>query len=150
MGEWTGRRCRFCDRGSEPDYTLTDPGTIVEGEIAEISVMVEDLPAVASFTDNALTDWNEDKTNVRVNWDVVPQEGYEQQLSLTIASGDLPDYTGSGLNRSTITVYGQDGVFIPVNDLIDNHSHWLKNLMNESDGLRRARVPVRPLRGRSD
>lgn len=76
-------------------------------------------------------DWNqmqffkalEAATNVHVDFSCYPQVSYNDQKNLMLASGEYPDaFIGYGtLNMSDINQYGPMGIFIPVEDLIDQY-----------------------------
>lgn len=104
------------------EYPLTE-------EPVTLSVMVIGDSRVEDMETNAFTAWFEDLTNVHVNWQVVPGEGATEALSLTLASGDLPDVIlGFNLSMSTLSVYGSQGLFIPLNDLIEEsgvNTQWV-------------------------
>lgn len=101
---------------------------------------------VTKGAQNSDIDWNEslwlwdtyeEMTNVKMNWNQIANESGAEQRNLAIVSGDLPDifYT-AGFQGSEIYRYGQQGVIMPLNDLIENHAPNLMALFEKYPGLR--------------
>ena len=67
----------------------------------------------------------EEKTNVHLEIEAVPQASYPEKKNLKLASGDLPDaFVGlAAVTPSDIVQYGSQGVFIPLEDLIEEILH---------------------------
>jgi putative aldouronate transport system substrate-binding protein len=85
-------------------------------------------------------DWNDvliwntykDMTNINVKWEMVPTEGLEEKRNLALASGNLPDaFHTAGIPSLDLLKYGEQGVFIKLNDLIEEHAPNLKKLFEE-------------------
>jgi putative aldouronate transport system substrate-binding protein len=111
-------------------YPLTE-------EKATLTVMVLTDPRVEDMNTNAFTLWFEELTNVHVEWLVVPAEGANEALSLTLASGDLPDVILSfNTTLSTVSIYGSQGLIIPLNDLIAEHGINTNAMFDAVPGLR--------------
>ncbi|MBM7585953.1 putative aldouronate transport system substrate-binding protein [Bacillus pakistanensis] len=78
--------------------------------------------------------WNkyEEMTNIDVNWETVQIQSLEEKRNLMLASGDYPDMIfAAAFSRSDIAKYGKQGVFLPLNDLIDEYAPNLKKLMEK-------------------
>lgn len=95
-----------------------------------------------------ISDWNadhrfwtkyEDMTNVHIDWNQVANEGIEEQRNLTLVSGDLPDvFYSAGFPTTDVFRYGQQGVFMPLNDLLEEHAPNLTALMEKYPEVRQA------------
>lgn len=59
-----------------------------------------------------------------------------QSFNLMIASKELPDLVGG--KRQDIIKYGQEGAFIPLNDLIDEYAPDIKKLLDENPDVKAA------------
>ena len=66
----------------------------------------------------------EEKTNVHINWETVPESQYNERKNLILASGDLPDafFGQSSLVKNDLVIYGPQGLFVPMEDLIDKYA----------------------------
>lgn len=85
-------------------------------------------------------DWNnvmifneyEKQTNMNITWKMVPHTGLAEQRNLALGSGNLPDaFHSASMPVADIMKYGEQGVFIPLNDLIDEYAPNLKALMEK-------------------
>ena len=90
---------------------------------ATLRIAIPANPSVEDFNTNAFTAWYEEKTNVHVEWIILPAESSEglAKLNLMLSSGDYPDVIMGfgGISPAQMQVYGQQGIFLPLNDLID-------------------------------
>jgi len=112
------------------EITLTEPGTfpIVE-EPVEMTILVRGDARVEDFATNAFTKWYEEKTNVKIYWEVAPEGSIEETLNLRLASGDFPDVImNMGVTRAQEMIYGEQGVFLALNDLIDSQGYYMKDM----------------------
>ncbi|KAB8127493.1 extracellular solute-binding protein [Gracilibacillus oryzae] len=101
------------------------------------------------FADRAAStneDWNdvmifneyEEMTNIDVEWEMVPTDALEEKRNLALASGTLPDvFHSADLSNLDLLKYGQQGVFIELNDLIDQYAPNLKKLMEENPDIKK-------------
>lgn len=110
---------------SEPEIQL--PLTEVKQTLRILQVQ---NPAVENYETNTFTQWLEEQTNVHIEWETAPTDESEAVLNLRLASGDYPDIL-MDFNPvpSVIELYGGQGNFIPLNDLIEQHApitqaHW--------------------------
>ena len=92
-------------------------------------------------------DWNdvlifneyEDKTNVNIDWEMVSSESYVEKRNLALGGGSLPDvFYNSYFSMPDLTKYGSQGVFIPLNDLIENYAPNFKKLLEENPTIEKA------------
>ncbi|PAV31155.1 ABC transporter substrate-binding protein [Virgibacillus profundi] len=105
-----------------------------------------DFFAGTSATTNA-SDWNDiliwntykEMSNVDVNWNTVTPDALEEKRNLALASGDLPDvFYAAQLPVTDVYKYGEQGVFIPLNDLIEEHAPNLQKLLEEYPDIKKA------------
>src|SRR5699024_2897920 len=84
--------------------------------------------------------WNEYEkmTNIDVNWEMVPHEGLAERRNLSL-SGDLPDaYHSAVIPATDLYKYGNQGTFIRLNDLIDEHAPNFKKILEENPEIEKA------------
>src|SRR5699024_6906524 len=105
----------------EPIVTEAGEFPIVEEEVT-LDVLTVSNSLVENFETNEFTKWYEEKTGVKVNWEVVPEEGVEEQLNLILTSGDYPDVImDMPVTTSQMRIYGEKGVFLSLNNLIEDY-----------------------------
>ena len=134
--------------GSSADegYTLNTLGEfpLVLNGRAEFSIL---LPWVRPDThpDNnwGLNTYSE-MTGVDIIWQVVPADGWQEKRSVTIASGNLPDYIaatsnfgGAQFTDTEILQYGTQGLFVDIMELLPENSIYLKQILNDNPEWKR-------------
>ena len=119
--------------GSTEEAKVNAPGTFpITNEKTELSMTIVQDNYVTDYENNGFLNWYEDKTNVHMNLEVLPQAGAEEKLSTKLAGMDLPDILCvTKLKNETLVAYGSQGVFMPLNDLIDQYAPHIKAVMEE-------------------
>src|SRR5699024_2739848 len=111
---------------------------IVDDEIT-IDMFTAKAEINSSIDWNDLPAWNkyEEMTNMNIDWvDQVTMESLEEKRNLTLGAGSLPDaFFAANLSNSDLFKYGEQGVFLPLNDLIDDYAPNLKALMEEEPNI---------------
>ncbi|OAK73814.1 ABC transporter substrate-binding protein [Lederbergia galactosidilytica] len=117
----------------EEDIELTKPGTFpITKEKVTLKVLVPAHPLVEDYKTNVFTKWYEEKTNVHIEWEVIPTQNAEEKLNLILSSDDLPDVImNSPVTLSQLMIYGSQGMFLPLNDLIDDTGTDVKKFLDE-------------------
>jgi putative aldouronate transport system substrate-binding protein len=123
--------------GAQVDPTATEPQQTfpLVSEPTTLRVLVPSNPTVQDFATNEFTAWFEEWTGVTVEWEVVPAATPAERdasLNLRLASGDYPDVLLNFYPTPTVTqIYGQQGVFQNLNDLIAEHGVFTKRAFEE-------------------
>ncbi len=116
-----------------PDYIPVHPGDIVmpiteplTAEKVSFRVLSIQNLEISDYDNNRFTEWLEEKTNVHVEWQLVPEEEAEGRLNLILASGDIPEIIFGIVSPSQQALYGAQGLFLPLNDLIEQNAPRLQ------------------------
>lgn len=113
----------------EPDTEILQP---IDGPLTEETVSFRllniDFGYVTDFEDNRFTEWLEEKTNVNVDWELVPSEEAESRVNLMLSSGDIPEIIFSIVTPTQAQFYGSQGLLLPLNDLIAEHAPRLQKV----------------------
>ena len=99
-----------------------------------LQVLVPSNADVGSFEyeDNDFTRWYEDRTNVHVEWQVIPADEAESGLNVRLVGGDYAEVLMSfNLTPAIQQLYGGLGIFIPLNDYIDQHAVEFKRVVEQ-------------------
>ncbi|MBO2944884.1 extracellular solute-binding protein [Paenibacillus sp. F411] len=105
---------------------------------ATLNVMIQQDSAVLDYINNEFTKFLEEKTNVQINWTLVPHTDWNTRLNLLFASGsDLPDIIMGGVNNDLVSKYGPQGVFQPLNELINKHSVEFVQVIDKVEGAKK-------------
>ncbi|MBP1933298.1 ABC transporter substrate-binding protein [Ammoniphilus resinae] len=112
---------------------VTDPGTfpIVKDKVT-LRVMVGALPFIENYETNEFTKWYEEKTNVHIEWEIVPLKSIQEKLNIALNSGDYPDIImNMEVSPTQMMIYGNQGVFLPLNDLIEKYGVETKKMFEQ-------------------
>lgn len=64
---------------------------------------------------------------MHIEWEVVPEQSMQEKLNLVLASEDYPDVImGLNISPSQQMIYGSQGAFLPLNDLIEKQGQQTK------------------------
>jgi putative aldouronate transport system substrate-binding protein len=104
-----------------------------------LSVLVAGNAFVGDFENNEFTRWYEERTNVHIEWTVLPVEDVQTTLNVRLASGDYPDVLlHTNPSPSVQQVYGTQGTFVPLNELIEQHGVFTRHVFTEYPVAREA------------
>ncbi|MDR6550142.1 ABC transporter substrate-binding protein [Paenibacillus qinlingensis] len=115
------------------DDQVTPAGEFpITKEKTTLKVMVKGSSIVENFATNEFTKWLEEKTNIHIDWEVAPEKTFAEKLNVSLASGDYPDVL-LNMNVSPVqqSIYGKDGVFIPLNPYIDKYGVEMKKMFSQ-------------------
>ncbi|TVY11058.1 extracellular solute-binding protein [Paenibacillus cremeus] len=113
---------------------VTPGGTFpIVKEPITIKVMVKANALVEDFATNWFTKTLEAKTNIKVDWEIVPENAAQEKLNLVLSSGDYPDVImGFGVSPAQQLIYGDQGVFLALNNYIDKYGVETKKMFQEN------------------
>ncbi len=78
------------------------------------------------------------KTNIDVDFQLVNFENLSEKFNLALSSGTYPDaFHTARISTSDLTKYGSQGIFIPLNDLIDRYAPNFKKLMEQYPAIKK-------------
>ena len=133
---------------SEEELTTVsaEEGFPLEEQVT-ISAFIVQLPGVVELPECTVLQDLEEKTNIKLDLTIVPQDGAKEKLNLLLAGGDYPELIiGTDLLTSQdLEKYGaEEQILMPLNDLIEQygtnikkqwetHPEW-EEQMKSSDG----------------
>ena len=113
---------------------VTAPGEYpIAKEPVELTVFVTARPNVDDFVNNTATKYLEEKLGIKLKFVVAPDEEARQKLNLLFSTGDYPDVIlGTWkLSRTEVDYYSAQGLFIPLDDLIEEYGVNTKKVFEE-------------------
>jgi putative aldouronate transport system substrate-binding protein len=121
-------------RTTTTDVLLVNPAgeyPIVNERIT-MTAFIGPMPGVDDYQDNAFTHYLEERTNISLDIDA-PQTDASQRRNILLASGDYPELLISygGLSSAQQYLYGSQGVFLALNDYIDEYGVNTRRLFDE-------------------
>lgn len=106
----------------------------IVNEPETLKILIRAANGVSDYEDNAYTQWLEEQTGLQLDFDVAPNNDQEakQKLNLVLASGELPDVIiGFGVSLADQQVLADQGMIIPVDDLIAEYGDEFAKVMEE-------------------
>lgn len=133
-----------CGSKEEPGADPASAATVnptgvfpITNEKTTIKVLMKGSNAVENFATNEFTKWLEEKTNIHIEWEVAPNKTADEKLNITLASGDYPEVImGFAVKPVQQALYGKDGVFLPLNDLIEKYGEYTKQMFEAAPTAR--------------
>lgn len=125
---------------------LAAPGTFpVTQEDVTINVFAP-VTSGSEFDWNTcyMTQWYQDKTGVKVNWLVNPQDVFIEKLNLALSGGEALDLVvAAGNATTTITPtmqvkYADQELILPIEEYMDNNTMYMKQRVDSIEGWREA------------
>lgn len=93
------------------------------------------------YTENAAARALEELTNIKFDYIEVPDSDFYVKMQLAFASNDLPDILyGAGYHLKNIRQieYGNQGLLLPLEDLIDEYAPNLTKVLEENPDIRKS------------
>ena len=124
------------DGGSASAAVVNAAGTFpIVDEMVTLTFFARKTQNIEDLRTNEFTKYYEEKTNVHIEWELVPDNAVQEKKKLALASGDYPDVLfGVSVTPEEQLQYGADaGILIPLNDLIDKYGIEFKKMAAEVD-----------------
>lgn len=134
------------DNSEQSDMTSTESGvTEITFPLSEEGITLKFMSATTTsittkFSDMQVFKDYEELTNIHIDFTEIPSESWGEQVQLSLASGDYPDVYAGGvatIDSGLIKEYAEQGVIIPLNDLIDKYTVNIKKYLEENEELRK-------------
>ncbi|WP_139275772.1 extracellular solute-binding protein, partial [Mangrovactinospora gilvigrisea] len=102
-------------------------------------LVMQDSTNVGDWNTNKFTKWYENRTGVKVDWVVISSEDSLTKINAMIAANDIPDVLmpNPGLTPSQVRYYGDQGLFIRLNELIDKYGTQTKGAFRDYPEFRK-------------
>ena len=111
--------------GSTSGVTMSANGEYpIVSEKVTYTVMAPQTNYILDLQTNAYTQWLEEKTNVHIDYETVPEAALTEKVNLSLASSEIPDaYLSCNLDSASQVKYGKEGVFINLAPLIEKYGY---------------------------
>lgn len=120
-----------------PKY-LNETGFPIVSEPITIDMLVGQAANHPDFDDLLVYQEYEKMTGIKVNWTMVPTNVLTEKRNLILTSGDYPEaFHSARFNTQDLMMYGEQGIFIPLNDLIDAYAPNIKQIFADDPDLLR-------------
>lgn len=122
-GEDTTVKSEAAINGAPGDMPITQEKTT-------LTIYAPKTNYIEDLTTNEFTQWYEEQTNIHVDWQIASGD-LAQSKNVMLASGNYPDVMlDCNINRSEQLVYGEQGIFIDLTQLINEQTKWIKETLD--------------------
>ncbi|HHV96588.1 MAG TPA: hypothetical protein GXX37_08990 [Clostridiaceae bacterium] len=138
--------------GTQQDSTTTETTTkeeeipnfnpegfpIVKEPITLTMLAIQPATMIDDWTQHKFFQRAEELTGIRFIFNNVPVDVYNERKQLGWASGDLPDlFFKAVIGVEEEVIYGEEGLLLPLNDLIDKYAPNIQYLFKERPDVKR-------------
>lgn len=110
---------------------------IVENEVT-LHMMGSRNPVQSDWNNMSVLQKYEEMTNIKIEWDTPSGEAYDEKFSLIMGSGDYPEaFFGGNISTGDQMEYGEEGILIPLEDLIEEYAPNFSRLLGDNPDLRK-------------
>ncbi len=111
---------------------VSGEGPIVDEKVT-YTIACQLSPNWGNPADGEFWAWLEEETNVHIEWITYLETEAPEKFKLLMTSGDYPDaFIGAlGGEDNDVITYGNEGIYIPLNDLIDQYCPNFKRRVSE-------------------
>ncbi len=124
------------------DTLASDPDVFpITQEKYEMRVMAMQDPTVEDIETNEFTVEYEDKTNIHINWEMVPSKSASEKLNLVLGTAeDLPDVIlGMDISNEQVMSYGVDqGLLIDLTPYIEKYAPHVQEMLDYNPLIRQS------------
>ena len=118
------------------DANFNAEGYPVVNEPITLRVLIGNSAASpADFNDLEIILQIEEKTNIHIEW-IMAGSGLTEKRSIMLATGDLPDIIMKDVTATELVTYGENGTFIPMQELISKYAPNIVSLFEQTEGLK--------------
>ena len=105
--------------------TMSAPGEYpIVNEKVTYTVMAPQTNYILDLQTNAYTQWLEEKTNVHIEYETVPEAALTEKVNLSLASSEIPDaYLSCNIDSASQVKYGKEGVFVTMAPMIEQYGY---------------------------
>ncbi|MCC2248651.1 extracellular solute-binding protein [Virgibacillus sp. AGTR] len=129
------------ESASATDVEVNEEGFPIVDEKLELSMMAPGT-GVAEWSDMPTLQVYAEMTNMEFEYITPPLNDFQTKLNLAFASGDIADIIyGAGSSNFTPAMevdYGEQGVLVPLEDLIADHAPNLQKLLEERPDVKKS------------
>lgn len=133
--------CKKTETSGQKVSEVTTSGFPIVKDKITLKFMVPRNPEnVKSYADMDVFKKYEEKTNIHIEWEEVSDEAWQEKYKLVLASQNLPDVFapgGNSMDSSIVATYSKQGLFIPLESLIDKVGINTKKFFNERSDLKK-------------
>lgn len=106
----------------------------------ELTIWAVQPSDIADYATNHQSEWYEEFSGVKVHWITTPSQGRFQQFQTSVLSGEWPDIYLFEFDLGDLAVLVDYDVLLPLDDLIEEHTIYIKHALEENPDIHDAIV----------
>ncbi|WP_339220401.1 extracellular solute-binding protein [Paenibacillus sp. FSL H8-0332] len=123
---------------STGEATVNKEGFPIVSEPVTLTLMAPDV-GIQNWENMPVLQQMKEKTGITMEYKNAPKDSFETKKNLVFASGDYPDiFYAAGLTTAEQMNYGEQGILIPLEDLIEEYAPNFKALLAENPDVRKS------------
>ena len=92
------------------------------GETIKLTIFQSGTAVVDDLNNNTFTKLVEDHTGLTLDFIIAPSADATTKRNLLLSSGDYPEIISGGMSRNEMALYAEQGIFIALDDYIDDYA----------------------------
>ena len=134
--------CSNADKGAGDNNTgavaVNKEGFPIVNESVTLTLMAPDV-GIQNWENMKVLQQMQEKTGIKLEYRNAPKDSFETKKNLVLASGDYPDILyAAGLTTAEQMNYGEQGILVPLEDLIEEYAPNFKALLDENPDVRKS------------
>ncbi|MBO0991908.1 extracellular solute-binding protein [Bacillus sp. SD088] len=115
-----------------PSDNFNKEGLPIVDEEINLKFFARRSPVNGPYKDMSIFKEFEKMSNIKVEWNDVPQDGFDERKNLEYAAKKLPDaFFKAAISEAEAVKYGSSGLFIPLEDLLEEYAPNLTALFEQ-------------------
>lgn len=119
-------------------YGFHESGLPIVSQPVTLRAVVRKTVTHGDFSDMQTLRELERTTGIRLQWEAIEADQYNERKKWMFLNGELPDVFFSGLTSSDVVRYGSQGTLIPLEGLIDRYAPNIKRVFDLYPEARKA------------
>lgn len=117
---------------AEPPETFNEDGFPIVDEEITLNFFARRSPQNGPYENMLVFQEYGKMTNVKIDWNDVPQDNFAEKKNLELASGKLPDvFYKANITQLEAVKYGTSGIFVPLENLVEKYAPNLTALFEK-------------------
>ena len=126
------------DGGAAEGIEISKEGFPIASEPITLTLMAPDV-GIQNWENMLVLQEMEELTGIKMSYLNAPKDSFDTKKNLVFASQDYPDiFYAAGLTTAEQLNYGEQGVLLPLEDLIDEYAPNFKALLDENPEVRKS------------
>jgi len=133
--------------GSSDGKEENKPDTAAQVAKEGFPIVPEKINLTLMAPDIGIQNWNEmvvlkqmeELTNIHFTYNNAPKDSFETKKNLVFSGGEYPDiFLAAGLTAAEQMNYGEQGILVPLEQLIEDYAPNMKKILEENPGIRKS------------